>query len=250
MATLMRTTNPTLNDSTFRELARAAAGTNAMTLDGTVNKCLVLVGLAFISAVSTWNPSGINEEAGWAWIAGGAIGGLIVAVITVWRKHWSQYTAPAYAVLEGLALGAISSRFDAQYPGIVVQCVVLTFGTLLVLLIAYKSGVIKPSENFRLGVVAATGATALMYAMKFILALSGVTLAEMGHSGWIGICMSGFIVVVASFNLVLDFDFIENGVAEGGPKYMEWYAAFGLLVTLVWLYVEILRLLAKLAGRK
>jgi uncharacterized YccA/Bax inhibitor family protein len=245
----MRTTNPTLNDSTFREWVRTAANTD-VTLDGTVNKCLALVGLAILSATYTWNVSHMNERAGVAWIAVGAIGGLIVAVTTVFRKHWSQYTAPAYAVLEGLALGALSSRFDVQYPGIVVQCVGLTFGTLLVLLLAYKSRVIEPSENFRLGVVAATGAIALMYMMKLILALWGVTLGEWGQSGWVGIGLSGFIVVIAALNLVLDFDFIESGVAQGGAKYMEWYAAFGLLVTLGWLYVEILRLLAKLANRK
>jgi uncharacterized YccA/Bax inhibitor family protein len=250
MANLMRTANPTLNDATFGDLGRTEAGASAMTLDGTVNKCLALGVLAMLSAAYTWTVSMANPVAGTVWIGGGTLGGLIVAIATIWRKHWSQYTAIPYAILEGLALGAVSAVFELKYPGIAAQAVGLTFGTLLCLLVAYKTGVIQPSENFKLGVVAATGAIFLAYVIGFLLSLFGVRPMLFDEAGWIGIGISAFIVTVAALNLVLDFDFIEQGVSQGAPQYMEWYAAFGLLVTLVWLYVEMLRLLARLAGRK
>jgi uncharacterized YccA/Bax inhibitor family protein len=191
-----------------------------------------------------------DDVTGAAWIVGGSVGGFIAAMVTIWRKHWSQYSAVVYAILEGLALGAISASFELQYPGIAAQAVGLTFGTLFCLLIAYKSGFIEPSENFKLGVMAATGAIFFVYLIGFLLSLFDMQFVSFDQSGWLGIGISAFVVVVAALNLVLDFDFIEQGVAEGAPQYMEWYAAFGLLVTLVWLYIEMLRLLARLANRK
>jgi uncharacterized YccA/Bax inhibitor family protein len=158
-------------------------------------------------------------------------------------------TGPIYALLEGLFLGGISAIFEARYPGIVIQAVSLTFGTLLVLLVAYTSRVIRPSENFKLGIVAATGGIALIYMASFVLGLFGVSMPYIHDNGLIGIGFSLFVVVIAALNLVLDFDFIENGASQGAPKYMEWYGAFGLMVTLIWLYIEILRLLAKLRSR-
>ena len=249
MATLIRTANPTLNESTFKEI-RGHAGVTTMTLDGTVNKCLALIVLTMLSALYTWNLFMADQAAGSVWIAVGTVGGLVVGLVTIWQKDWSRYTASLYAVLEGLALGAISAAFEIRYPGIATQAVGLTFGTLFCLLVAYKTGVIKPSENFKLGVVAATGAIFFVYLIGFLFSLLGLRPVLLNETGWVGIGISGFIVVVAALNLVLDFDFIEQGVAERAPKYMEWYAAFGLLVTLVWLYVEMLRLLARLAGRK
>jgi uncharacterized YccA/Bax inhibitor family protein len=158
-------------------------------------------------------------------------------------------TAPVYALLEGLALGGISAAFDLRYPGIGIQAVSLTFGTLLVLLLAYSSGLIKVTQKFRLGVVAATGGIALFYVMQMLLGFFGVRFAAINGSGVIGIGFSLIVVAVAALNLVLDFDFIESGVQSGAPKYMEWYGAFGIMVTLVWLYLEILRLLAKMNRR-
>jgi uncharacterized YccA/Bax inhibitor family protein len=160
------------------------------------------------------------------------------------------FTAPIYALLEGLFLGGISAIFEAQYPGIVIQAVSLTFGTLFCLLLAYRSGIIKVTENFKLGVAAATGGIALIYLATLVLGLFGVRMPFIHESGLIGIGFSLFVVVIAALNLVLDFDFIESGAKSGAPKYMEWYAAFGLMVTLIWLYIEILRLLAKLRSRR
>ena len=184
------------------------------------------------------------------WIIGGAIGGFVVALITIFKKQWAAFTAPLYALLEGLFLGGFSAIFEAKYPGIVIQAVTLTFGTLFCLLLAYRSGLIKATENFKLGVVAATGGIALIYMATIFLGFFGVRMPFIHESGTIGIAFSLFVVVIAALNLVLDFDFIENGAARGAPKYMEWYAAFGLMVTLIWLYIEILRLLAKLRGRR
>ena len=161
-----------------------------------------------------------------------------------------MFTAPLYSILEGFFLGGISAIFENQYPGIVIQAVSLTLGTLFCLLLAYRSGLIKATENFKLGVAAATGGIALIYLSTLVLGIFGVNMPFIHESGMIGIGFSLFVVTVAALNLVLDFDFIENGVAHGAPKYMEWYAAFGLMVTLIWLYIEILRLLMKLRGRK
>jgi uncharacterized YccA/Bax inhibitor family protein len=179
----------------------------------------------------------------------GIIGGLIVALVTVFKQTWAPVTAPVYGLLEGLAIGGISAMFEAQYPGIVIQAVALTFGTCLVLLLAYKSRLIQATENFKLGVVAATGAIALIYFVSFILRMFGVHMPYIHGSGLIGIGFSIAVVTIAALNLVLDFDFIERGVQTGAPRYMEWYGAFGLMVTLIWLYIEILRLLSKLRSR-
>jgi uncharacterized YccA/Bax inhibitor family protein len=167
-------------------------------------------------------------------------------MVTIFKKEWSPVLAPAYALVEGLFLGALSAFFEARFPGIVIQAVMLTFGTLFALLFAYRSGLIKATENFKLGVAAATGGIFLIYVASFLLGLFGIKVPYIHESGIIGIGFSLFVVVIAALNLVLDFDFIESGVEAGAPKYMEWFGAFGLMVTLVWLYVEFLRLLAKL----
>ncbi len=247
----MRTANPTLNSKTFTGFSSIAGSSDAMSVQGTVNKTGILLVLALISAAWTWNmyytsdsPAAVMPLA-----IGGALGGFIVSIITIFKKQWAPLTAPVYALMEGLFLGGISSIFEAQYPGIVIQAVGLTFGTLWGLLLAYKSGVIKATENFKLGVVAATGGIAIVYLATMILGFFGMEIPFIHGNGILGIAFSGFVVVIAALNLVLDFDFIESGAASGAPKYMEWYAAFGLMVTLVWLYVEILRLLAKLRNR-
>ena len=179
----------------------------------------------------------------------GMIGGLIVAVVTIFKKTWAPITAPIYALLEGLVLGSVSAMFEVRFPGIAIQSVGLTFGTLIALLLVYRSGLIKVTDNFRLGVVAATGGIALFYVATMILGFFGVRFPSIYGAGPLGIGISVFVVIIAALNLVLDFDFIESGARQGAPKYMEWYAAFGLMVTLIWLYLEILRLMSKLRSR-
>ncbi len=248
---MMRTANPALNKNTFTNLTHTAQSDAVMSIQGTVNKTAVLLSLTLITSAWTWNrffESG-NSAAVMPLVMVGAIGGFIVAMITVFKKTWAPITAPVYAALEGLFLGGISAIFEMRFPGIVIQAVGLTFGTLFCLLMAYKSGLIRATENFKLGVVAATGGIALVYFISIIMGFFGFQMPFIHESGIIGIGFSLFVVVIAALNLVLDFDFIENGAAMGAPRYMEWYAAFGLLVTLIWLYVEILRLLSKLRGR-
>lgn len=247
----MRTANPALNQKTFaRDLPRTGAGT--MTIQGTVNKTGIMLFLLMIPAIMVWNQffSTGNIASVMPWTIGGAIGGLIVAMVTIFKQSWARITAPIYAVLEGAFLGGISSILEAQYPGIVIQAVFLTFGTAFGLLMAYRSGLIKVTENFKLGVMAATGGIFLVYMATWILGFFNVNIPYIHGSGTMGILFSVFVVIIAALNLVLDFDFIESGAQRGAPKYMEWFAAFGLMVTLIWLYIEILRLLAKLAGRR
>ena len=171
-------------------------------------------------------------------------------MVTSFKPAWSPYTAPAYALFEGVFLGAISGFFDSMYPGVAIQAVLLTCGTFICLLLAYRSGLIKATENFKLGIVAATGAIGLIYLASFILGMFHIQIPLIHDNGIVGIGFSLVVVVIAALNLVLDFDFIEQGEAKGAPKYMEWYASFGLLVTLVWLYIEILKLLVKLSSRR
>lgn len=241
----MRSGNPFLGDKSFDLVERGEA---RMTLMGTVNKTAILLALTLISALWVWNkyyelqdPASIMPL---MWI--GILGGLVLALITTFAKKAAPFTAPAYALLEGLALGGISAFYETRYPGIVIQGVGLTFGTLACLLLAYRTGLVKATENFKLGVVAATGAIALLYVVNLVMGMFGHSMGFIHEGGTVGILFSLVVVTVAALNLVLDFDFIEQGVAAGSPKYMEWFGAFGLLVTLVWLYLEMLRLLSKL----
>lgn len=249
MADLMRTSNPALNERAFQG-ERAVLG-ETMTLQGTVNKTGVLLICAVASAVWTWNLflHSHSQQTVLPLAVLGGIGGLIVAMITIFKKEWSAVTAPIYALLEGLVLGSISAMLELRFPGIAIQAVSLTFGTLVVLLLAYRSGLIAVTEKFRLGIIAATGGIALFYIVEIVLGFFGVHFTAINSSGAIGIGFSVFVVIIAALNLVLDFDFIETGVRVGAPKYMEWYGAFGLMVTLIWLYFEILRLLSKLRSR-
>ena len=245
----MRSSNPALKENTFTGV-RAAAGEPAMTLQGTATKSLLLIILTVFSASFTWNAvaSGNTAILGPATIVGG-LGGFIVALITVFKPKVSPYTGPIYAVLEGLLLGGISSMYNQRFQGLPLQAVALTFGVFIAFLIVYRLGFIRATERFRLGVVAATGGIMVMYLLSFVLGFFGVRMNFLHDSSPLSIGISLVIVAVAALNLVLDFDFIERGVEQRAPKFMEWYAAFGLLVTLVWLYLEMLRLLSKLQGR-
>lgn len=240
----MRSGNPVLRNDTFSSVASIGSD-EVMTIQGTVNKTFILLLLVVFSASIVWkNPAAFAPYLIVTWI-----GSLALIILTAFNKQLVKMTAPAYALIQGLALGCISSFFEKMYPGIVVQAVGLTFGTLAALLFAYKSRLIKPTENFKLGVCAATGGIFIFYVVSMILGFFGISMPLLHSSGPFGIGFSLVIIVIAALNLVLDFDFIENGAVHGAPKYMEWYGAFGLMVTLIWLYVEILRLLAKIRNR-
>ena len=225
-------------DAQFRDLPE----TQKMTLDGTVNKTGLLLALCFTTAAISWNMP--NP----ALMGFGAIGGIVLALITIFRPTSAGTTAPLYAASQGLFLGGITVIFEAQYPGIAIQAIGLTFGTLASLLVCYKTGVIKPTENFRLMIVSATAGIALLYIVNIAMMVfgSGGGIGFIHSSGTFGIIFSLAVVAIAALNLVLDFDFIEQGSENGLPKHMEWFGAFSLMVTLVWLYLEILRLIAKL----
>ena len=253
---MMRSGNPVLNDRTFARHVDLT-GEDRMTLMGTVHKTAFLLILLVATASATWKMvMTVNAEGQlvaapglYGYMIGGAIGGLIFALITAFKPKWAPVTAPIYAALQGLFIGAISAFAESRFPGIVLQAVGLTFGTLFALLGAYRSGLIKATENFKLGVCAATGGIMLIYMATFILGMFGVQIPFIHGSGLFGIGFSAFVVVIAALNLVLDFDFIENGADNGAPKYMEWVGAFGLMVTLVWPYIEILHLLMTLRSR-
>lgn len=252
----MRSGNPTLKDSTFLDLGSGAVvsrDAGAMTINGTVNKTGFLLLLTVLTAAFAWGqaftPQGELAPGFGVYVWGGAIGGFIIAMVTVFKKAWAPVTAPLYALVEGFFLGAISAMYNHMYEGIVLQAVMLTFGTLFALLFAYRTGLIKATENFKLGVVAATGGVALVYLATIVLGFFGINIPMIHDNGLVGIGFSLVVIVIAALNLVLDFDFIETGVEQGAPKYMEWYGAFGLMVTLVWLYLEFLRLLSKLQSR-
>jgi uncharacterized YccA/Bax inhibitor family protein len=254
----LRTSNPALTDGTFD--ANATTGENTMTLGGTAFKTLVLITIAMLCgaiafkqfpAVPITGP--INSvydvplpPGSLGWFIGSSIVAFIFALVTCFSPRTSWLTAPIYAALEGISLGIFSSAFEGAAPGVVSQALAATGGTLVALLVAYMAGIIKPSENLKLMIVAATGGIALMYLMTAILSLFGVRMPYIHESGMIGIGFSAVVVGVAAFNLVLDFDFIESGVERKAPAYYEWYGAFGLMVTLVWLYIEFLKLFFKL----
>lgn len=244
---MFRTSNPAMKESVFTQLEGTT--TDRMTIGGAVNKTAILLFLAVASAAWTWH-SFTTGAAVNGYVLVGAIGGFIVAMITIFKRSAAPITAPLYAVLEGLFLGGISATFNQTYPGIAFGAVGLTFGTLGCLLIAYRSGVIRATENFKLGVVAATGGIVVFYLVSIVLSFFHVNVPLIYSAGPFGIGFSVLVVIIAALNLVLDFDLIETGERLGAPKYMEWYSAFALMVTLVWLYLEILRLLAKLQSRR
>jgi len=213
-----------------------------MTLDGAVNKTGILLGLCFTGAFVGWNMPTLTMP---AWIIG-----IILGFVTIFRSPAkSGSTAPLYALSQGIFLGGITLFFEAQFPGIAIQAIGLTFGILASLLFCYKSGLIKPTENFRLMIFSATMGIALLYFISIMIGLFGGGIPLIHSNGLFGIGFSLFVVSIAALNLVLDFDFIEEGAEKGMLKYMEWYGAFALMVTLIWLYLEILRLLAKMRSR-
>ncbi|HEY9792469.1 MAG TPA: Bax inhibitor-1/YccA family protein [Candidatus Obscuribacterales bacterium] len=253
------TANPALNTDAYTEARRSQAmqrlqggralvsSDNVMTLNGTVGKCFVLLALVCAGACWTWqmfwtsgNPAVVTP-----WMVGGLIGGLVVALITTFKRTLAPFTAPLYAMLQGLALGGLSAVFQARYPGIVLQAVGLSLGTCAAMLLVYASRLIRPTHKFMIGVAAAAGGLMLFYLATMVLGFFHIQVPFLFAGGPIGIAFSVFVVIIAALNLIIDFGVIESGVDMQAPKYMEWYSAFGLMVTLVWLYVEFLRLLAK-----
>jgi uncharacterized YccA/Bax inhibitor family protein len=243
----LKTSNPAFLGPVYTGTAERIGYGPSMTISGTVNKAGVLMLCVLATALWTWNQfftAGASAVGGYTMF--GAFGGFIVALVTIFKKEWSPVTAPVYALLEGLFLGSLSAMMELRFPGIAIQSVALTFGTCFCLLIAYRSGVIRASEKFTLGIVAATGGIALVYFMSMILGLFHVQVPGIFGSGPIGILFSVAVVIIAALNLILDFSAIEEGARRGAPKFMEWYSAFGLMVTLIWLYLEIIRLISKL----
>jgi uncharacterized YccA/Bax inhibitor family protein len=247
---MMKSTNPALSKTVFNEVRSLHSADGEMTINGTVNKTLTLAVLLLLSGSYSWSvfASSGNPQAVMPFLIGGGIVGLITAIITIFKKTAAPITAPIYATAEGFVLGGLSAIFEAQYPGIVIQATTLTLGTLFSLLFAYRSGMIRVTENFRMGVASAMGGLFIVYIGSMILGMFGISVPLFGN-GLMGIGFSLFVCGIAALNLVMDFDFIEHGAEMGAPKYMEWYAAFGLMVTLIWLYMEILRLLSKLRSR-
>ena len=229
--------------SGFRTSSSTVENTNLMTLDGAVNKTGILLALCFSGAFVGWNFPALAIPC--------ALLGFVLAMVTIFRSPEKvASTAPFYAIAQGIFLGGVTMMFEGMYPGIAVQALGLTFGITVSLLFCYKSGLIKPTENFKLMIVSATAGIAILYLVSFIMSMFGSPISFIHSNGLMGIGFSVFVVGIAALNLVLDFDFIEEGAEVGLPKYMEWYGAFSLMVTLVWLYLEILRLLAKIDSRR
>lgn len=253
MALFGNSSNPALGEKVFAK--RDAAGTGVMTVNGTMNKTLILFFLVLLGAAYTWKMffTSMSPEAGYekvgGWITGAGIAGFIAAMVTIFKKSWAGYTAPIYAILEGLFLGALSALFESMFPGIVIQAIGLTLGVMLTMLLLYRAKIIVVTDKFRMGLFAAIGGVFLIYMASFILSFFGTQIPYIHEGGTVGIIFSLVVVVIAALSLALDFDMIERGAQAGAPKYMEWYGAFGLMVTLIWLYLEILKLLAKLYSR-
>ncbi|HKI88327.1 MAG TPA: Bax inhibitor-1/YccA family protein [Draconibacterium sp.] len=252
---LSKTSNPVFKERVFHRDYISAS--EVMTVNGTVNKTALLLLLAVASAVFTWNKffeavstgSQAGISAVMPWVVIGGIGGFITVLVTVFRPQSSGISAPIYAVFEGLLLGGISAIFESTYTGIVMRAVALTLAVFAAMLFFYRSGIIKVTQKFMMGVFAATMGIALVYLVSFIAGFFGANLGFLYGNSNFSIGFSLLVVGIAALNLVLDFSFIERAADAGAPKYMEWYGAFGLMVTLVWLYLEILRLLSKLASR-
>ena len=248
---IFKSGNPTLSEKTFQKTLNASE-TEIMTESGTMNKFFMLCLLVVASASFTWSAFYQGKDVtSWMWM--GAIGGFIVALITIFKPMWSSFLAPIYALLQGVFVGAISATYNYAFetiaPNIITQAVALTFGVVIAMFVLYRFRVIKATQRFKSIVITATMGIAIFYLIAIVLRMFSVNIAFLHEGSALGIGFSLIVVAIAALNLILDFDMIENGVAMGAPKYMEWYGAFGLIVTIVWLYLEILRLLSKLNSR-
>ena len=251
----MATSNPAFSQDIFAGYDQVYGGARSTvtTVQGTMGKTFLL--LAIMTATALWSFHAVKADQlqlGVIPVAG--IAGFILAMVTIFKPTVAPWTSPVYAAMEGIFLGAISQivemRFGKAYPGIALQAVMLTSGTLLAMLFVYANGIVRVTDRLKSGIVMATGALCLFYFVSMILRLFGVAMPLIWSATPIGIGFSLFVVGLAAFNLLLDFDFIEEAAHRQMPKYMEWYGAFGLMVTLVWLYLEMLRLLQKIAASR
>ncbi len=249
---IFKSGNPALSEKVFQGTL-VAPGSETMTERGTMNKFFFLFLMLMASASFTWKAFYDGKDIG-PWIIGSAIGGFIVAMVIVFKREWSSYLAPLYGLLEGVFVGGISATYNNVFqktaPGIVMQAVLLTFGAVIAMFLLYRFRVIKATQRFKSVIFTATAGIAIFYLLAIVLRMFSIDIAFIHEGTSIGIIFSLFVVGIAALNLILDFDMIEQGAAMGAPKYMEWYGAFGLMVTIVWLYLEILRLLAKLSSRR
>jgi len=249
---VLRSANPALRGDVFASEGRSVgfAQQEVMTVQGTATKSLALIFVLMVAAAYTWREAFTgNGEMVYPLLMVGTIGGFVMALITTFKREWAPVTAPIYAVLEGLALGGISTMFERRFPGIAMQAVGLTMAVFMGMMLAYKTGLVQATDRFKRGVFAVTAGIGIFYLVQMVIGLFGVHMPFIHESGAIGVGFSVVIAAVAALNLIIDFDFIESGARQRAPKYMEWYGAFALLVTLVWLYLELLRLLSKLANR-
>ncbi|MBS1596807.1 MAG: Bax inhibitor-1/YccA family protein [Bacteroidetes bacterium] len=249
---IFKSGNPTLNEKVFQSTI-VLPGTDVMTERGALNKFFFLFLMVMASAAFTWKAFYDGKDV-FPWMIGSAIGGLIVALAVSFKREWSPYLAPAYGLLEGVFVGGISAYYNNAFekvaPGIVMQAVLLTFGAVIAMFLLYRFRIIKATEKFKSIIFVATAGIAIFYLLAIVLRMFNIDIAFIHEGSTLGIVFSLVVVAVAALNLILDFDMIEQGAAKGAPKYMEWYGAFALLVTIVWLYLEILRLLAKMSSRR
>ena len=239
-----RSGNPVLTSNAFDI---STDSSDVMTINGTVTKTFLSLCLVIISGYYSWIYISITNVL----ILPSILFALILGGVTVFKKHLSPITVPIYAVVQGIFLGALSYTFNTLYDGIVITAISYTLSILFVMLTLYRTGIIKPTENFKLGLAAGTGGIALIYLVNFVMSFfgTGLSIMDINNASMLSIGFSLFVIVMAALNLVVDFDFIEEGSEKGAPKYMEWFGALGLMVTLIWLYIEILRLLAKMNSR-
>lgn len=255
---LTKSSNPVFGKNIFNQSA-VGSQDGVMTVNGTINKTGLMLLIVIFAAAFTWrkffgaidpaNPM-VMPDGIMLWTMIGAIGGLITALITTFSPRRAAMTAPIYAVFEGLFLGAISAMFEARFPGLVMRAVSLTFGVFFIMLLLYRSGTVRVTDKFRTIIIAATGGIALVYLISFVVGMFGVNVSFLHDSSPLSIGISLFVVAIAALNLILDFDMITQGANARAPQYMEWFGAFGLMVTLIWLYLEMLRLLSKLASNR
>lgn len=249
---LFNSSNPTLTEKSFKK-SMSIPSSGTMTFRGTLNKFGLLFILVMATAFFVWNEASVGNNVQ-GYVMGGAIGGLVLALVIMFKQEWAPMLAPAYALAEGLLVGGISAIYNDAFatvaPGIVMQAVTLTFGTAIAMYLLYSFGIIKVTQRFKSIMFAAMGGILLFYLITFLLSLFGVPVTGLHQGSLLSIGISIVITGIAALSLLLDFDRIEQGAAMGAPKQMEWFCAFGLLVTMVWLYVEILRLLGNLYGRR